>query len=90
VEIDADVTVLAEEIIEKLPLPRKAGADALHIAAATCASVDFLLTWSCAHIANAELRPGIERVCREQGYAARGHPRPARVNRPHRRPRTRS
>jgi hypothetical protein len=70
VEIDGDVTALAEGLIEELPLPRKAGADALHIAAATCAGVDFLLTWNCAHIANAELRPGIERVCREQGYAA--------------------
>lgn len=70
VEIDSDVTSLAEELIEKLPLPRRAGADALHIAAATCAGVDFLLTWNCAHIANAELRPGIEKVCREQGYAA--------------------
>jgi hypothetical protein len=29
-----------------------------------------LITAARAHIANAELRPGIERVCREQGYAA--------------------
>ena len=68
--IDTAVIALATELIEKLPLPNKAGADAVHIAAATCEGVDFLLTWNCAHIANAELRPGIEKICREQGYAA--------------------
>ena len=30
--------------------------------------VDFLLTWNCRHIANAAMRPAIERVCRQAGY----------------------
>lgn len=69
VEIDKAVADLAGVLIKELPLPRKAGADAVHIAAATCHGTDYLLTWNCTHIANAELRPRIEEVCRERGYA---------------------
>ena len=29
---------------------------------------DFLLTWNCRHIANAEMRAKIGAVCREAGY----------------------
>ncbi len=32
-------------------LPHQAAADALHIAAATCHGMDYLLTWNAAHIA---------------------------------------
>jgi hypothetical protein len=28
----------------------------------------FLLTWNCAHIANAAMRPRIEAVCRGEGF----------------------
>jgi hypothetical protein len=59
---------LAAALIARLPLPRRAGADAVHIAVAAYHSMNFLLTWNCAHIANAELRPRIEKICREQGY----------------------
>ncbi|MEW6742948.1 MAG: hypothetical protein AB1486_09325 [Planctomycetota bacterium] len=31
-------------------------------------AVDDLLTWNCKHIANATMRPAIERACREAGY----------------------
>jgi len=50
-----------------LLLPKRAGTDAVHIAVAAYHNMNFLLTWNCAHIANAELRPRIERVCREKG-----------------------
>jgi len=42
----------------------------VHIAAAAFHGLEFLLTWNCTHIANAELRPRIERVCLEQRYPA--------------------
>ena len=68
VEIDDAVSDLAEPLIAEVPLPKKAGADAAHIAAAACHGLDFLLTWNCAHIANAQLRPQIESICRARGY----------------------
>jgi hypothetical protein len=67
-DVTPEVADLAAALIQRLPLPRRAGADAAHIALAARHKVDFLLTWNCAHIANAELRPRIERICREQGY----------------------
>ena len=54
------VADLAAALIEGVPLPRKAAADAAHIAVAAYHRIDFLLTWNLAHIANAELRPRIE------------------------------
>jgi len=66
--IDPQVEELAEALIDGLGLPARAGADAVHIAAAVRHEADFLLTWNSAHIANARLRPRIERICREHGY----------------------
>ena len=47
----------------------KAAVDAAHIAVAAVHEMDFLLTWNCRHIANAEMFATIERVCRERGCA---------------------
>jgi hypothetical protein len=30
--------------------------------------MQYLLTWNCTHLANAQLRSRIEQVCREAGY----------------------
>ena len=54
------VAELAAALIKGVPLPRRAAADAAHIAVAAYHRIDFLLTWNLAHIANAELRPRIE------------------------------
>src|SRR5271170_2291689 len=64
----ANVHTLADDLMKRVPLPPKAAADALHIAIATINGMDYLLTWNCIHIANAELRPSIEAVCRDNGY----------------------
>lgn len=52
-----------------LILPQKAITDAAHIATAAVHGMHFLLTWNCAHIANAEMFGAIERVCREHGFS---------------------
>jgi predicted nucleic acid-binding protein len=49
-------------------LPRKARADALHIAIAAVHNVDFLLTWNCRHIDNPVTKPLVRKVCISQGY----------------------
>lgn len=59
---------LAARLVESGALPRKAAEDALHIAVAAVHGVEYLLTWNCAHIANAAMRQGIEGVCRGAGY----------------------
>lgn len=66
--ISEQATALASRLIEGVPLPDKAAADALHIAIAVVGGVDYLLTWNCKHIANAAMRHGIEAVCRTDGY----------------------
>jgi len=69
-ELDAteDVERLAEALMKRVPLPEKAEVDALHIAVATVHGIEYLLTWNCAHIANAAMRPRIEAICRSLGY----------------------
>jgi hypothetical protein len=64
-----DVTDLARLFVEAGPLPAKAARDALHIALAAAHGMDFLLTWNCTHIANAEMVPRIASVCHERGLA---------------------
>ena len=61
---------LAQALIEHVPLPESAAADALHIAIAVVNGMDFLLTWNYTHIANAALRSRIEAVCHRQGFEA--------------------
>jgi hypothetical protein len=64
----AEGAELAQALIEQVPLPVSAAADALHIAIAVVNGMDYLLTWNCTHIANAVLRSQIEAVCRSKGF----------------------
>ncbi len=66
--ITGDATALASRLVDGVPLPEKASADALHIAIAVVGGIDYLLTWNCRHIANAAMRHKIEAVCRTDGY----------------------
>ena len=67
-EITPQAVTLARAVADALQLPRRAAADAVHIATAAFHSIDFLLTWNSTHIANAELRPIVEPACRGSGY----------------------
>lgn len=49
-------------------VPEKAKEDALHIAAAAFYGMDYLLTWNCKHIANAEMRNKIIDVVQSQEF----------------------
>ena len=59
---------LAEDLIRGHAVPETEPEDALHIALAAAHGVQFLVTWNCRHIANAAVRPAIERICRDAGY----------------------
>jgi hypothetical protein len=49
-------------------IPQKAVGDAAHIAIATVNEVDFLLTWNCRHLANAQVMRRVSAVCQRSGY----------------------
>jgi hypothetical protein len=69
-DVTPEVAEFAAQLIERVPLPAQAAADAAHMAVAACHGVDFLLTWNVAHIANAILRRRVEDICRAAGYDA--------------------
>ncbi len=58
---------LARTLLTDIPLPAKAAADALHIAIAATNGIDYLLTWNCTHIANAEFRDRMVTICQSFG-----------------------
>ena len=65
----ADTAIaLAARLVTEQALPAQAAQDALHLAIACVHGMEYLLTWNCAHLANARLRSRIEQVCRDAGY----------------------
>jgi hypothetical protein len=59
---------LAGGLVSEGPIPSKAAGDALHIAAATVYACEYLLTWNCRHIANAEIQRTARLVVRRRGF----------------------
>jgi predicted nucleic acid-binding protein len=68
--VTEDVAELAERLIDDGPIPREAADDALHIAVAAVHGIDFLLTWNCKHLANAQFRGAVSQVLFQNGYAS--------------------
>ncbi len=66
--ITDEVTKLALALQKAGALPHAATGDAMHVALAAYHEVDYLLTWNCRHIDNAELKPLIRSVCISNGY----------------------
>ncbi|UZQ53851.1 type II toxin-antitoxin system VapC family toxin [Trichothermofontia sichuanensis B231] len=71
-DVNEAVEGLAMQFLAKSNLPPKAADDALHIAVATVYGLDYLLTWNCRHIANAQIQNQIQkklaRISFEAGY----------------------
>ena len=67
-ELTDEVTDFAGALVQQAAIPKKEGADALHVAAAVVHGMDYLLTWNLAHIAKADARNKIERICRSSTY----------------------
>ena len=64
----SEAETLARNLLDARAVPRRAAADAAHIAVAVANGVNYLVTWNFRHIANAAMRAGIERVCRVAGF----------------------
>jgi len=69
-DISTESSYLAQALLSEGALPHKASLDALHIAIAAVHQIRYLLTWNCKHIANATMRPIIERIIHNAGFTA--------------------
>lgn len=67
-ELNEACRYMAHELLTGYAIPKEAAEDALHVAVAAVHGLDYLLTWNCAHIANAERRQAIEEACRDRGF----------------------
>ena len=66
--VSREILKLAEDLITEVPIPRKVAGDAAHIAIATVYGCEYLLTWNCRHIANAELHRAMRQVVERHGF----------------------
>jgi hypothetical protein len=67
-EVDEEVIRLTAAILSTGLIPAKAQTDAAHMAVAARHGIDFLITWNCVHIANAEILAKINFVVAAAGY----------------------
>lgn len=67
--VNPDADSVADEIIRRSMMPTSARIDALHVATAALADVQYLLTQNCKHIANAHELPRIYRLLDELGLS---------------------
>jgi hypothetical protein len=67
-ELNQAVQGLAAQFLIRSSLPPKAQVDAIHIAAATVHGMDYLLTWNCKHIANAQIQGKLAEISLDFGY----------------------
>jgi hypothetical protein len=66
-EITEEAEALAEAIMGAGMLPPHAVRDAAHVAVASVHASDYLLTWNCKHLANAQITRRIALVCQKLG-----------------------
>jgi predicted nucleic acid-binding protein len=67
-DITAEASALARQLVEIEAIPARASQDALHVAIAATNGIRYLATWNCKHLANATLRAKIDEACRAAGY----------------------
>lgn len=65
--ITPEVETLADAILQSGSLPAAARSDAIHVAVATHAGMDFLLTWNCRHLANPHLQKQLRALMAARG-----------------------
>lgn len=59
---------LTKAIMAAGMLPPQAATDAAHVAVSAVHALDYLVTWNCKHLANAQIAGRIAKVCEKQGY----------------------
>ena len=66
-EVTEDAAGLAKRFVGTKGIPENSAEDALHVAIATVHGMNYLLTWNCRHIANAEIMKRLADVAAEAG-----------------------
>ena len=66
--VSAAAENLAAEFLRTGALPAAARSDAVHLAVATMVHADYLLTWNCRHLANAQILRRLERTAVQFGW----------------------
>ena len=67
-DINDDVTGLAEYLLASGAIPGSAPIDAAHVAVSAVHQMDYLMTWNCTHLANAEISSRTRAACAAEGY----------------------
>ena len=67
-ELTEEAFELSQAFLSQSNLPPKAANDALHMALATVYSLDYLLTWNCKHMANAQIQRKLTQISSNLGY----------------------
>ncbi len=67
-ELTSEASALAQKLVEAKAVPARFKEDALHIAIAAVAGMDYLVSWNFRHITNAQMIPKIKKVCSDNGY----------------------
>jgi len=67
-EVTHETESLARAILASGAIPPRAVRDAAHAAVAAVNDMDYLLTWNCKHLANAQIIRRLSIVCNRLGY----------------------
>ena len=67
-ELTEEAFELSQAFLSQSNLPQKAFNDALHMALATVYNLDYLLTWNCKHMANAQIQRKLAQISSDLGY----------------------
>ena len=68
VDVTEEAETLTQAIMAAGILPPHAFPDAAHVAVSAVHKMDYLLTWNCKHLANAQIARKIAVVCEKLGY----------------------
>ncbi len=73
-EVTEEAELLTEAILASGVIPRRAVRDAAHVAVASVNDMDYLLTWNCKHLANAQIMRRLSSVCNaDSGHSGGRH-----------------
>src|SRR5205807_9160936 len=68
-DVAESVLQLASALLQAGVIPDKAARDAAHIAVSAVHGIDYLMTWNCAHIANAMIVKTVQAICVQNGFS---------------------
>ena len=67
-DVSEEIITFANHLIDFKAIPKNEVRDAYHLSVACIHGVNYLLTWNCKHLANAEKREEIEQAGTQFGY----------------------